>query len=1070
MVYTALFMACELFFCRTGADFFFALPKRVDAKHVFEPQSAWIVPSAGYARWLQIRYVQREDILFRPAVHHAAAFLWHLVEQWRPSELSRMLDVDHLMWCIMAVLQLEQPDGLAKIRQRLQTTRARYLFAKEMAHLFKSYYIYRPDWTACWMKNHSIEGIQDEDALWQQELWQRVHTLYPAQQDTHALLDFIRFLADSPTAQRVLHCPQRIDLFFPTALAPLYLEAFVSLGAIAHVVFWVTVPSREYWGDLHTEKSYYLSLLRRPDDGYVYVSHRLLSSWGHQRRDLIDCLLNASIECDLYETQPALVQLANPSTWLGAIQHSMWTLTTPVTMPASPDSSLRIMACHSFARECEILHDALWHLFLEDPTLSLADVLVQVPDIAQAAPLIEASFGSVAAARYIPYVLSGSCGRMEAYCDAILSFFRLALTRFEKSTVLHFLQRPVILHALHLSLDDIRVLNTWLEGVQVRWGLPEEGVPHAERYTWSQGVHRLWLTFCLPPCSHWQGQHVASYGPVGEDLHILAACQHALSIFQEWQKRVQKEKGLTQWLEDMVEGMRIWEPDAHSTLAYQKMIAVIEEIKKSHVVSPDVAIDCQTFLDFFVEHLTQEAPGALPYPVVTITQYGALQSVPYRVVCCLQMNKGVMPRCVYKTEHSLMSRYPRLGDLIPPLADKDAFLEVVLSCQYLYLSYQEKDHCGHCLERSTLIDDVLHFASDQPPFCEAACPFEAVQACLVLHHSMHPFTRTAFLHVQLPSVAYEYLCAAPPPAPQSPRSVPPVQTGVSWSMDYLAAVLVHPVRFFLREQRRVQPARTGRVVPDTEPFVLTPAQFFRLVQAIFYAPTLMNSVLDQHVPAGYVGLFFRERICDRLHKLTQDMDTFCQHRSRKTIDFSCTLPAHHSIFGRATQVVEYAKNHFLRFVCGHTSPAYLLQQWIQHVCVQYGLQQKEYASMITIVMQDHGNQVMLPLSYEEAQRLVSTYVHCAQQAHSRPVPFFVKTAYQWLKYQENETYAYQAWLGSAFAYGESQDMWHRLLFPQPGQALTPQSFEYAHLLWDDCFRYCLSDIETARDIREIVIE
>ncbi|HPM40912.1 MAG TPA: exodeoxyribonuclease V subunit gamma [bacterium] len=54
-----------------------------------------------------------------------------------------------------------------------------------------------------------------------------------------------------------------------------------------------------------------------------------------------------------------------------------------------------------------MLHDRLLDLFTSDPSLQLGDVLVLLPELDAAAPLIDAVFGSAPAPLALPYSLSG---------------------------------------------------------------------------------------------------------------------------------------------------------------------------------------------------------------------------------------------------------------------------------------------------------------------------------------------------------------------------------------------------------------------------------------------------------------------------------------------------------------------------------------------------------------------------------------------------------------------------------------------------------------------------------------
>ena len=226
-------------------------------------------------------------------------------------------------------------------------------------------------------------------------------------------------------------------------------------------------------------------------------------SWGRQAQSQLELLFEAeNVASETHEHyQPA----ATPSL-LGQLQDSLLDLQhlEPGSLQWSEgDRSLEVHACHSLTRELEVLHDHLLGLFKADPQLRAGDVLVVTPDLEAAAPLIDAVFGSVPAARRIPFEVTG-LGRARANppVRAFLDVLALAASRCTVTELHGLLQQPVVARRFGLDEAALQQVHEWLLEAGVHWGLDDdhlrgESLPVA-RHTLAAGLERLFLGYAMP--------------------------------------------------------------------------------------------------------------------------------------------------------------------------------------------------------------------------------------------------------------------------------------------------------------------------------------------------------------------------------------------------------------------------------------------------------------------------------------------------------------------------------------------------------------------------------------------
>src|SRR5690554_3539766 len=100
-----------------------------------------------------------------------------------------------------------------------------------------------------------------------------------------------------------------------------------------------------------------------------------------------------------------------------------------------------------------------------------------VPDVNTYAPHVQAVFGQYPTddRRHIPFTLAdqGQRGR-EPLLIALEHLLRLPDSRLSVSEVLDLLDVPAVRHRLQLTEADLPVLQRWIRGAGVRWGLDQQ--------------------------------------------------------------------------------------------------------------------------------------------------------------------------------------------------------------------------------------------------------------------------------------------------------------------------------------------------------------------------------------------------------------------------------------------------------------------------------------------------------------------------------------------------------------------------------------------------------------------
>lgn len=347
--------------------------------------------------------------------------------------------------------------------------------------------------------------------------------------------ELIRKLTDLKNSQDRIDystLPKRVFIFGVTALPTQVIELFRALGQVIPVFFMNLNPCKEYWGDLRsefsewkTEKKVIVKFLKsnalkekydlvqdgtsgfefkESEDEYcdrfyklfdeknreIVEGNPLLISLGKQGRDTLNVLLSQE---SLIDITPAFVDPADGNrkddelTVLESLKYRLLTLSSDTEHKhkiAKDDHSLQIRSCHTPLREIEVLRDEILSVIKNEKQKSghstaPRDMLVMMPDIESYAPLIEAVFGSVSRddPDFIPYSICDKTVRSSSkIADAIVQLLSIGNRGITANLIVDLLSVDAISRKFDISVDDLSVIESWLDRVNVHWGLDESDV------------------------------------------------------------------------------------------------------------------------------------------------------------------------------------------------------------------------------------------------------------------------------------------------------------------------------------------------------------------------------------------------------------------------------------------------------------------------------------------------------------------------------------------------------------------------------------------------------------------
>ncbi len=799
-------------------ELLFAAMQDFMAEHpvsVLEAQQI-IVPSHGVGVWLRYQLASQQGICARLNADFLGTYQWFLyarvLGQDTPSRAPLTTQV--MQWRIFAYLQFmfkqiqtgnaesAQLDAFSPLFQSIKSDnharqqRQLWRMAAQVAQVFATYVVYRPEWLNLWGNGNRLNMAQqlahlDQEApawllesyqrmqAWQQQLWQGLFHDDFIKRNT-AIEKFWHILDTQPEKIKVL--PKSLTVFTAIQLSPVDLNFLRRLALYTEIHFLHYNPSQEYWEDSVDPLWLKRFALRNPQAAALRESrHPLLTRMGKQARDVFGLLASLSgndegVWIDVFPERYA-------DTLLGQLQHDVLNLVAPIEKSyqlAVDDQSIQVHACHSSLRQLEVLRDRLIGWFAEDATRQPGDVVVLVPNLTDVAPLIRSVFAlHNDSGKYIPVSVTGVASTdAEQLWQAVVGRFCLLDGRFTIEDFVDWLALDAVQQAYLLSREDVQRLTDLLVEAGFRRGFDQAHLApslaeqdHDTRFSLAFALNRLLLGMVMPTQALHAGM-LPMTDVMRSDFELISTLSR---IYQDLAARrdflQQPAQDVAEWLDLLRQDLTLSFEFSVNSVGWVGIHKAFTELESSieitlhdlegqaknqttlpHSASTSTTKDTvdilklplRFVLDEVKQLIAQAPPGSVPSGKVTFTRLGTLRPLPYRLVVMLNLDAGIFPSREIKNSFDLMNIMPaRKGDRSRYDDDQGAFLDGLLlaqdACWLFYNGFDVSD--PHERQPSGTLQELLdHFEKLLKPTVEHTKPLQQ----LIHHHSLEPFEISNF--------------------------------------------------------------------------------------------------------------------------------------------------------------------------------------------------------------------------------------------------------------------------------------------------------------------------------------
>ncbi len=1021
-----------------------------------------IVPSSALRRDLTLAIAARYGICANVEFSFLAQWMWRQIARLVPTVSAQSpFAAPVLAWRIFdllndAAFSADFPRLSGYLAQ--SDAVARFDFAGRVAALFEQYMTYRPEWLAAWAAGRQVElaaadAASRADQVWQAALWRAIgaqldmQTEHPASVFLHALEHL------GGDAARRAGLPESVQVFCLPTIPPLYLDLLRQLGRWTDLRLYVLNPCREYWFEIVDRKrlSY---LAAKGEAAYHETGNRLLAAWGKQTQAHIDLLLEAASVDTLVDD--AGFSAATADTLLARLQNAILDLTElepDGSVADAADRSIEIHVCHSLTRELEVLQDQLLALFAGPNPPRPGDILVVTPDLEAAAPLVEAVFGNAPRDRFIPYSLSGRAGAtVNAAARALLDLLAVAGSRWTAGGVLDLLRQPIIARRFGIGVEAQDAIQGWMRAAGIRWGVDarhraRHGLPAVERFSFDDGLRRLFLGYALPGSIDSPWHDLLPAGDVEGSAALLLG-QFARFIGELNRLRTASEQAMSPavWVAALFELLDTFLAPDDSEIdelgAVRDSIRQLSDNMQQGGIGAPIPLDvvCAALLAL----LEDPARGGVATGAVTFTSIGSLRNLPFRIVCGIGLNDGVFPGTQRPLEFDLIALAPKRGDRQRRVDERNLFLDLILAARdRLYLSYT-----GHGIRdnapmpASILVSELL----------ETLLPAGGAEARLVLEHPLQPFSPRYFAADADPRLRSfnRELCAArslgagAEAAAKAAESVDAAEAiemeddddqsgqtatpffqialaapGEEWrqvELDRLIGFFRNPCDFLLRQRLGIQLLRPGEELANEEPFL--PDFMGRQALAERLLPRCREGLSEAELrhlakagieyPAGALGDFMLDAELLRLREFADAVQRETQQPCLPPFHASLDLVRDGETWRISGAFADLRPGGLVRQRYDDTRPTDYLEGWLNHLFLCAAA--PAGVELRTRWLSRDGEYAIQPCP--RAAEILADLLALYWRGLREPLHCFPKSAWQYIRNDRNLKKAAETWHSS----------------------------------------------------------
>lgn len=695
-----------------------------------------IVPNPHLKKWLQLRVAGINGIAANCDFQFLDQGLWKIITRLSSTGNgeSSMLQQEELRLMIFHVLNSGIESGdLAPLKSyymnmdgtgKPHASRRTWRLSERLTRIFNGYELFREPMIRAWENDSTLYGTPMETA--QKYLYQAlfgknglVHSVRPGAAT-------LRQYADSSVIKDDCPGTTPLYLFGKSQLSPLHTRIIYELGSKIDLMVYQLNPCSEFWEDVSTpgeERWGRIKNIPVINDsegeslGYDENENPLLKMWGKSGREttrLLSMIEDAGSREQWLVSDWLVPETVNDErTVLGTLKEHILQRSSGGPDNFIPnDTSVQVSACPDIYREAEGVYNSILYNLTRDPSLSMTDIAVMVPDMELYGPVLESVF-SRRPERIAFSMIDRSAAADSRAAAAARSILAVADGSFSREELFRLIMNPCFLEASGSTAEQAGLWLSWVDSLNIYSGYDTDDrntQGSGKSYTWKHGLQRLRLG------------RIMDVPVTGQDTRAFLDYREVVP-FSDMTTGNNDQTGDFSMVVDLiysrVRSLRHlntrageWAPILRSL--FSDFIAVPAGMEEESLVLSqlDRAISRLEFLDimqdgdagtevdleFIIDYISESlssipgSRGSYLNSGVNISSLVPKRQIPFRIIYIMGMQEGLFPGTADLSTLDLRNFKRTIGDISKPDANRYLFLETLISArERLYITYTSKD-------------------------------------------------------------------------------------------------------------------------------------------------------------------------------------------------------------------------------------------------------------------------------------------------------------------------------------------------------------------------------------------
>ncbi|MBN2731790.1 MAG: exodeoxyribonuclease V subunit gamma [Balneolaceae bacterium] len=1001
----------------------------------------FVVQNYGVARWLSLHIAEKEGIAANLQFKFPAEVFWHVLRTM-DSDIPENLPSERwpMTWAIFDILRSGVKESLPVLHRYIESDDSQkqeircWNLATRIADVFDQYLTYRPKMLRGWEQDSVVYKTTDSSEQWQAKLWRKLiqhwHGKNKREWNHRAELQNQLIKEFNDQAISINELPPRISVFGVTEMPKPYLEVFLKLSENIDVHF------------------YLMNISENCDNMLINSLGKSGRSFKKRIKDHVKSsrIANEWIQVE-QKSQP-------PNERLFDVLKNDLIRNNATNRHVGLDNSIQVHSCHSARREVEVLYDQLLNLLNEDTSLEASDILVVSPQMEEYAPTVDAVFGAPEQGMpEIPYHLTDSTGSAHLINIGFKKLLDIVDSRFKVTDVMDLLDFEPVRDAFSFSEDDVNMLERWIEGNNIRWGIDgdhktELGLPRSNSFTWRSGLYRMMSGYAMDSTKDSLFNNIYPFDEIqkADDARLLGNFSHLLNCLFHWHEKTEESLSPEEWSNLLIGWLSQFfsEKEAH----YHQVQWLREQLGRVGEQANRAGFDRTVSFRIFKKHVfdlidQKSTGGGRAGAGVTFSSLVQMHSIPAKVICMIGMDDGVFPSAKAKSEFDLIAKYPEEGDRLPRRDDRQLFLETMLAAEkVLYFSFVGQSNKKEVeFPPSVVLREVIDYIADQ---------YKIDVDKLIQKHRLHAFSTKYFeknddrlfsFSSKNRKVAEQLLGSDTSEGAFIDQPLPePDKSFRQLSAGELISFFQHPARFFLQQRLGIYLGTETVPDEDREMFTLDGLGKYSIGQELLDR-YLQDKPLHLHrqlifaqdrLPENWPGNQIFEKEMEQVRQFGSLIKERFNQKKLEPVEIEIEIDDFH-LFGRLDQVYEQEQL-FYRF--GKLRAKDRIELWIKHLLFQIERPDNHSGTTRLFTFEGHESvEVTVLPSLANSHKLLTSLLNYYWMGLQKSINFFPESSFAYAEMLSREgkdkedamKAAERKWINNYSYINEGKDAYNRCL-------------------------------------------